>query len=319
MEKTSQKEILKARSSLHPRAAVVIPFFNQIDKLRRTAESLIDQVLRPALVVFVDDNGSERMDPDILRSMEEAGIMTILVLNERNLGPGGSRQAGFKQVPEDVDYVLFLDSDDHLSEQFLSSSVKMHMERPDVIATYGDSVYQATGASRLGPSPFPSCLLDGMVRSRPWGTGAFLWKRSLIKDVEWKSWKNFEDSHFELSAAMVNPRIAFVPGAVLYVDQVFTMERMRLRNRMFEKNDIIAHRSKIFESILMDFPFRRHGLDSGDYVRQSAYYVSRLFPEGPGAYLSMVVRLALHGRLQAALQTASRFPHYLQSRRPRKG
>lgn len=318
MEKTDPEKRSVVRNSRTGRVAVVIPFFNQIHKLRRTAESLIEQELRPALVVFVDDRGSERMDPGILDSMEKAGIETRLVVNEVNLGPGGSRQAGFRQLPEDVEYVLFLDSDDHVSGEFLSSSVRKHVERPDVIATYGDSVNQATGASRVGPSPFAANLLDGIVGTRPWGTGAILWKHAPIRGLEWTTWKNNEDSRFELSAAMVNPRIAFVPDAVLYIDQDFTEERMKARNRSVVRRESFEYRSRIFESILADFPFRRHGVDAGHYVRLAAYHLGHFFPEGPTAYLSMVMRLAMKGRLQAALHAAYRFPPYLLRRRGRK-
>jgi glycosyltransferase involved in cell wall biosynthesis len=297
------------------RVAVVIPFFNQIDKLRRAVESLIAQELRPALVVFVDDKGAERMEPGIIRSLEEVGIATRLVVNEQNMGPGRSRQAGFSQVPPDTDYVLFLDSDDYVSEGFLASSVRMHAARPDIIATYGDSVNSLTGESRVEAARIPENLLDGIVNMRPWGTGALLWNHRQIKDVEWTSWKNIEDTYFELSAAMVNPRVAFVSDATLFIDQDFTEERLKARNRTYVRQENFENRRRVFETVLRDFPFERHGVRSSRYLALAAYHLSFFYLDGPLSYFSTLGGLLSNGRFRAAWEMAYRFPNYLTYRR----
>jgi glycosyltransferase involved in cell wall biosynthesis len=315
----SMTEILNENST-HPketgpeRVAVVIPFYNQIVKLRATAESLIAQDFRPATVIFVDDRGEERMAPDILRSMEDAGIEALLVVNDKNMGPGRSRQAGLSKVPPGTDYVLFLDSDDHLSKGFLSSSVRMHTLRPDIIATYADSVDIHTGDSRVGVAPFPENLLDGILKARPWGTGALLWKYPQIRGLEWVGWKNVEDTRFELSAAMVNPRVAFVPDAFLYIDQEITPERSKVRNRGSNRRENFLNRSRIFEAVLGDFPFDSHGVDPHQYTKLAAYYLSYFYLGNPASYLGRTASMAARGRLLSALHMAYRFPGYLMNR-----
>jgi glycosyltransferase involved in cell wall biosynthesis len=296
------------------RIAVIIPFYNQLYKLKRTLDSLIAQDLRPSTVILVDDRGSERLDDDMIGSLEKAGIHTKLIVNERNLGPGGSRQAGFSSLPDDTEYVQFLDSDDHLSERFLSACVAVHRNRPDIIATYGDSVHSDTGLSRLNATNPPSNLLDGIVNKRPWGTGAILWKYSQIRGLEWMSWKNVEDTHFELSAALVNHRICFVPEAFLYIDQDFSAERVKERNRLSDKRQNLNIRSRVFERILMDFPLERLGSESSWYVKKVAYEFSIYFRGGPASYASFFLRLLFRGRIIGALNTAYRFPRYLSRR-----
>jgi glycosyltransferase involved in cell wall biosynthesis len=300
------------------RVAVVIPFYNQLHKLKRTLDSLIAQDLRPATVVLVDDRGSERIDASMIDSLENAGIYTKLIVNERNLGPGGSRQAGFSSLPDDTDYVLFLDSDDHVSDRFLSASVSMHLGRPDIIATYGDSMHADSGISRVDFSSPPSNLLDGIVNKRPWGTGAILWDYSQIRGLEWMTWKNVEDTHFELSAALVNHRICFVPEAVLYIDQDFSAGRLKERNRDSDSRQNLERRSRLFERILLDFPFERLGPGSSWYIKRAAYELSIFFQNGTASYASVLFRLLARGRLMGALHLAYRYPGYL-SRRRRQG
>ncbi len=300
------------------RVAVIIPFYNQLYKLRRTLDSLIAQDLRPSTVILVDDRGSERLDDAMIGSLENAGIHTKLIVNERNLGPGRSRQAGFSSLPDDTEYVQFLDSDDHISERFLSACVAVHSNRPDIISTYGDSVHTDTGLSRVMASHPPSNLLDGIVYKRPWGTGALLWNYAQIKGLEWMPWKALEDTNFELSAAMVNHRICFVPEAVLYIDQDFSAERMRERNHFLEKRENHNFRSKVFERMLLEFPFERLGSQSSWYVKKAAYEMSIYFQDGPVSYGSVFLRLLLRGRIKCALHTAYRFRKYL-TRRSRQG
>lgn len=300
-----------------PRAAiaVVIPFYNQVDKLARTAASLVAQDLRPSIVVFVDDRGDERIAPAILESLSSAGIEVKMVVNKRNLGPGGSRQAGFECVPSDTEFVLFLDSDDHVSDRFLSSSVFVHRSRPDVIATFSDSVNSITGVSRIDVSPPPSHLLDGILKKRPWGTGALLWKYAQISGLRWNSWKFIEDTHFELSAAIVNPRIAFVPDAVLYIDQDFGRERMNVRNRVHDKRKDFSLRRKVFERILTEYPFDVRDSGSRRHLKSAAYHLSLYFTEGPGDYMRCMLGLLTKGRIAAAAFVSYRFPTYLRNRR----
>jgi glycosyltransferase involved in cell wall biosynthesis len=300
------------------RIAVVIPFYNQLYKLKRTLDSIIAQDLRPATVVLVDDRGSERLDAALMDSLEKAGIHTKLIVNERNLGPGGSRQAGFSSLPDDTEYVQFLDSDDHISERFLHACVAVHRNRPDIIATYGDSVHTDKGLSRVMASLPPSNLLDGIVNKRPWGTGALLWKYSQIRGLEWMPWTTLEDTQFELSAAMVNHRICFVPEAVLYIDQDFSAERMKERNHYFEKRENLKIRSRIFERILLDFPFERLESGSSWYIKRAAYELSIFFRDGTASYASLFLRLLARGRFMGALHLAYRYPGYLSRRRRRE-
>jgi hypothetical protein len=127
--------------------------------------------------------------------------------------------------------------------------------------------------------------------------------------------KTVEDTHFELSAAMVNHRICFVPEAVLYVDQDFRAERLKVRNHVVDNAQHLKNRSGVFERILMDFPFESLGGESSWYINKSAYDLSIFFQEGPLSYAAFLLRLLIRGRFRAAMYTAFRFPAYLSRRR----
>ena len=127
------------RSGL-PKIVVVIPFFNEMHKLVRSIESLVNQSMKPSLVILVDDCGNEPLLNEIPSSLKEYDIQCITIRNPHNLGPGGSRQTGLSVCPSDTDYLIFLDSDDFLSNDFIRESVRTHQLRPDIIATYANTI-----------------------------------------------------------------------------------------------------------------------------------------------------------------------------------
>lgn len=299
--------------------SVITPFFNDMGKLDRAVGSLLEQTLRPATIILVDDCGEERLDDGIRRAMEEAGIRLILVENRENLGPGGSRQAGMDALPAVTDYVMFLDSDDYLSPNCLEALVAAHRREPGLVATYADSRNIHTGERRLddGVEPFDN-LLDGMLRGpRGWGTGSLLWRFSEIRSVRWPSMRMIEDSHFELSAALVNPRIRHVPEAIIHIDQTWDPERLVRRNRQLPE----SHRQRmdeLYKRILRDYPFDSEEARRKNYLRLAVYYWSRKSPLTGFEYLREALTYLRTGRWRITFLILYYFPKYgiaSQSRR----
>lgn len=292
------------------RITVVIPFFNQIEKLSFTAKSLAEQDLRPETVIFVDDRGNDRMDPQIIEMLEKAGIHAFVLMNERNLGPGGSRQAGMEKAPPDTEFLHFLDSDDSVSPSFFSESVKVHRANPGIIVTYGDTIQQKTGKSRMQGFKPPNSLLDGILCKRMWGTGSLLWKYEAIKDIRWKTWRSIEDSDFELSAAIRNTRVAFVPEAKLFVDQSLDQDRMKTRNRMGTHIGTYLNRQLVLTRLLIEYPFGREREKASLYVDVACYQLAQVFTGGPMDYLRLIANFLSRGETYTAARLVYRTPRY---------
>ncbi len=291
--------------------SVITPFFNDLGKLDRAVGSLLKQTLRPATIILVDDCGEERLEDGIKKAIESAGVRLILIENRENLGPGASRQAGMDALPADTAFVMFLDSDDYLSSNCLEALVSAHRKEPGLVATYADSRNIHTAERRLndGLEPFDN-LLDGILRGpRGWGTGSLLWRYSEIRSVRWPSMRMIEDSHFELSAALVNPRIRHVPDATIYIDQTWEPERLVRRNRQLQE----SHRQRmdeLYKRILRNYPFDNEEARRKNYLRLAVYNWTRKSPLTGLEYLKEALTYTFQGRWRITLLMLYYFPKY---------
>jgi len=277
--------------------AVVIPFFNEMDKLSRCVNSLITQTTLPSLVILVDDCGSEPLPASISHSLTELGISVSLLKNQVNIGPGGSRQAGMDALPAHTNYVMFLDSDDYLSDNCLEVLLQAHLGTPGLVATYSCSLNIHTGQSRLRENwrPFDNIMDSILTGHRIWGTGSLLWDFHQIRTVKWPSFRSIEDSHFELSVAMINPRILYVPEAKIYIDQTWDYERLSKRNRLVQEPEIVLRR-ELYERILKSFPLRSEEAIRKNYLSLAAFHWIKRAPEHTISNLKVSFQYLLTGQ-----------------------
>jgi glycosyltransferase involved in cell wall biosynthesis len=89
------------------RISVVIPFYNNIDKLVPTLESVHAQRLAPAEVILVDD-GSAPAARDRLRAVQRR--FGFALIEQPNQGPAVARNTGIRAARHD--FVALLDADD---------------------------------------------------------------------------------------------------------------------------------------------------------------------------------------------------------------
>ncbi len=298
-----------------PKTVVIIPFYNEIHKLLRSIQSLTSQTMLPGMVILVDDCGTEPLLPAIPETLEKAGIQCLVVRNPTNMGPGGSRQTGFALTPPDTDYVIFLDSDDFLSVDFIKECVRVHQLRPDIIATYGNSVNILDGKNRihLNDEKYDN-LLDGILNTRKWCTGALMWNFHQVRDIRWESYRCVEDSHFELSAALINPNIAYVDSATLYIEQSFESERLVRRNRNIRTPDT-PFRHRLYDRLLKNYTFQTPDSKKKSYLKRTVHHWIRHAQLGLTGYLKTIWSFVLMGKANVAIWMVFYIPHFIDQYR----
>jgi len=300
-----------------PKTVVIIPFYNEIHKLLRSIQSLASQTMLPGLVILVDDCGAEPLLPSIPETLEKAGIQCLLVRNPKNMGPGGSRQTGFALTPPDTDYVIFLDSDDFLSVDFIKECVRVHQLRPDIIATYANSVNILDGQNRihLNDEKYDN-LLDGILNQRKWGTGALMWKFLQVRDIKWENYRCVEDSHFELSAALINPNIEYVDSATLYIEQSFESDRLIRRNRNIRTPDT-PFRHQLYDILLKKYPFGTTESKKKNYLKRAIHHWIKHVNIGLYGYVQSIWSFVRMGKPGVALWLTIYIPYFID--RSRRG
>jgi glycosyltransferase involved in cell wall biosynthesis len=98
------------------RIACIMTFHNQSEYLPAALESVLNNFL-PEEVLVIDDCSAELESKFAFQQCKSLGV-TILRL-ERNVGPAGARMVGARLVA-DVDFIMFMDSDDVLSPDYLA-------------------------------------------------------------------------------------------------------------------------------------------------------------------------------------------------------
>ena len=90
------------------KVSVVIPVYNAEKHIGKTIDSLLNQTFKDIEFIFVND-GSKDRSLEILREYEKKDNR-IVVIDQKNSGPGGARNTGILKARGE--YIGFLDSDD---------------------------------------------------------------------------------------------------------------------------------------------------------------------------------------------------------------
>ncbi len=106
--------------------SVVVPTYRDGDALRRALDSIQNQSLKPSQIIVVDDASSDRNADKICGAARLKNIQLITL--EKNVGPGGARNAGIAASGEP--FVAFLDADDEWHPEKLERQMSV-MLKPD--------------------------------------------------------------------------------------------------------------------------------------------------------------------------------------------
>ena len=102
-----------------PVFSVIIPCYNSVGLLERGINSLLKQSFRNFEVVFVDDCSTDGTYDYLLNCKSESDLNVRVLRNEKNCGPGESRNMGIREAMGE--YIAFMDSDDWYEGDYLQS------------------------------------------------------------------------------------------------------------------------------------------------------------------------------------------------------
>lgn len=97
-----------AASTIVAPVSAIVPTYRDGDALRRALNSIENQTLRPSQIIVVDDASSDGNAERVCAASRLEDIQLIAL--EKNVGPGGARNAGIAASREQ--FVAFLDADD---------------------------------------------------------------------------------------------------------------------------------------------------------------------------------------------------------------
>lgn len=104
------------------KVSVIVPVYNQMKYIRTCILSIQNQTLKDIEIICVDDASSDETS-NIIRELMRQDIRIRYRRNERNLGPGISRNVGLDMAKGK--YLIFLDSDDYFEKDMLRTVYDM--------------------------------------------------------------------------------------------------------------------------------------------------------------------------------------------------
>ena len=109
--------------------SIIVPVFNRENLIHEALDSVKSQTYRTIEIVVVDD-GSTDDTADVVRKWalenEETGKLSLKYVYQQNAGPGAARNRGVQESTGD--FIQFLDSDDRMYPERLSTLVKAFQE-----------------------------------------------------------------------------------------------------------------------------------------------------------------------------------------------
>ena len=98
--------------------SVIVPVYNRCNVIERCYLSLINQKYNNIEIIFVDDGSSD----DSLLIMNNFSDCRVKIISQENKGPMAARKMGLEN--SNGEYILFVDSDDRLDNDYIYKLVR---------------------------------------------------------------------------------------------------------------------------------------------------------------------------------------------------
>lgn len=224
--------------------SIVMPAYNVESYIGEAIESVLNQGVKPAELIIVNDGSSDGTD-DVIKAYEAHPLVTVVRTQNQGLGP--ARNRGLEQASGE--YIYFFDSDDIMDPAFIKTicDVVNAEKNPDLIAFSGNAFPDNGFISDFNPNYRRG--MDGVYAS-----GMDLYKALLDKNV-------------------------LLPSACLYVTRraIWIESGLRFKAILHEDQDILfplylwMKRSAVVDRVLFHRRVRANSIMTSDVSRKNAH------------------------------------------------
>lgn len=220
-----------------PVFSIVVPVYKVEKYLDKCVQSIINQTYSNLQIILVDDGGADNC-PKMCDEYAHKDSR-ITVIHKQNGGLSDARNAGIDSAVGK--YVMFVDSDDFISEDALEKLLPYTKENFDIIA--GDGICQ--GAKKSLTHDFDLEKSNGREylkyalskSSMPMASWLYIYKKDFLKenDLKFKYGITHEDEHFTPRAflkadSVVNTKVCFY-NYITRDDSITTKKDLRKNAR----------------------------------------------------------------------------------------
>lgn len=119
--------------------AVIIPNFNYRELLEKCIGSVLEQTYTNYEIIFVDDVSTDRSARTAKRLIGNKG--KVIELQQKRLN-GGARNEAYLHVSDDVDYLIYLDSDDWFRDKYVFEKINRKLQNDEDVLFIGICYYK---------------------------------------------------------------------------------------------------------------------------------------------------------------------------------
>lgn len=217
--------------------SIITPVYNTADYLPNCLDSLLAQDLEDCELLLVDDGSTDGRSGPLCDAYASRRPEQIRVIHKENGGLGDARNAGLAQARGE--YVLFIDSDDYVSERLLPV-LRSYLELDPDVLVFRFAIDRAGAVEPAPPDDLPFgrivCLADAptllLAAPNAWNK---LWRRSLFteNDIRFPPRLWYEDMATTAKLYAKAEKILAIPDALYFYVQ---REGSITHNRNAERN-----------------------------------------------------------------------------------
>ena len=199
--------------------SVIMPVYNAEKYLHKSISSVIHQVWKDWELIAVDD-GSTDKSLEILNQFSKSD-KRVRTVHQDNGGPGAARNNGLSLATGD--YVVFLDSDDYIDEEYFSLLAPL-AERNDVVFIDCNQVDESGKLiCKEQMSDYKEWSLDRITRSQltgkiPWGGVRKTVSLELLRKnhIQYTNHENGEEALYSFRVMLGAQSVAFLDSKPVY-------------------------------------------------------------------------------------------------------
>lgn len=197
--------------------SIVIPVYNQADKIEKTLNSINNQSFLDYEVIIVNDGSSDGIENVFANFVKNNKINNnYLFLNQENRGAPAARNRGLKEA--NGDYLFFCDADAVLKPEALELLLKALEDNPGAAYSYssfywGKKLFKVGQVDEQKLKTGPAIHTMSLIRVSDFPVSA--WDEKLKRFQDWDLWLSIYFERNKLGVFVDRPLFSVSTGGTM--------------------------------------------------------------------------------------------------------